>query len=626
MKKLSILCCLFIGAVLSSRAQSPKVPNTLFFADIRLDLTSEAQKKIQTDVNALTRYEKYFNAKVERIDAYFPLIEQILREENVPEDIKYLVIQESALVGDAVSSSNAVGYWQFKTPSAREVGLTINSAVDERMNIITATRGAARYFKNNNAFFDNWLHALMAYYEGPGGALKKADKRYNGKKQMRLDGRSHWYILKYLAHKIAFEGAIGRNPNPPVQLFVYTEGGGQTMREVAEKFQVSEEDLQPYNTWLKQRKIPTDKSYPVIVPDFSGSLREPLLADEADVASPPVSNTVNAQATSVLEGEKLNSAAFPTIENRRRWGNEQLVVNGIPGAIAREGEDVKQLARRTGVSPSQLVKFNDLTNRNAEIIPGQPYYLKQKHNRAPTRYHIAEAGETWWDVSQRFGIKLKKLLRNNRFREEKPLEANLVLWLRYIRPKTVPVEYRDTPQFPENPTLADRQKPESEVINTPPSTSEATASVSSSDPSSERAWRNPSDSGAKTSGTAGDLEKVASETVVAEAEPLVHTVLPKETLFSIARQYNLTAAELAGQNQISVYETLKAGQKLRIPPTAEAQTNTDAHEYHEVSAGETMYQIAQKYRISMRELMQWNQKENFNISVGEQLRIASPNP
>ena len=52
-------------------------------------------------MDALTRYEKYFKAKVERIDAYFPLIEEILREEKVPDDIKYLVIQESALVGDA---------------------------------------------------------------------------------------------------------------------------------------------------------------------------------------------------------------------------------------------------------------------------------------------------------------------------------------------------------------------------------------------------------------------------------------------------------------------------------------------------------------------------------------------
>ncbi len=191
-----------------------EVPSEIRFANLQLELSNDARKKIQTDVDALVRYEKYFSAKVERVDAYFPLIEEVLREEKVPEDIKYLVIQESALVGDAVSSSNAVGYWQFKQAAAEEVGLTINSAVDERMNIITATRGAARYFKSNNAYFDNWLYALMAYYEGPGGALKKADKAQYGARKMRLKGNTHWYVLKYLSHKIAFEQAVGQNPAP----------------------------------------------------------------------------------------------------------------------------------------------------------------------------------------------------------------------------------------------------------------------------------------------------------------------------------------------------------------------------------------------------------------------------
>ncbi|MEO0334465.1 MAG: LysM peptidoglycan-binding domain-containing protein, partial [Bacteroidota bacterium] len=320
--------------------------------------------------------------------------------------------------------------------------MTINSAVDERMNIITATRGAARYFKNNNALFDNWLHALMAYYEGPGGALKKADKRFNGRKVMRLDGKAHWYVLKYLSHKIAFESAVGKNPSPPVQLFVYRNGGGKTLHEIAREFQVTEDDLQPYNTWLKQRKVPLDKAYPVIVPDFSGRLREPPLAENSDnlpSTEPELEQTATA---SVLAGEKLNSEAFPTIRTRKLFGKEQLLVNGIPAVIAKEEEDVKRLAQRTGVPPSKIIKFNNLGHPKAAITPGQPYYLRRKHNRAPARYHVAEEGETWWDVSQRFGIKLSKLLRNNRLRKEEPLKAYQVLWLRYIRPTTIAAEFQ----------------------------------------------------------------------------------------------------------------------------------------------------------------------------------------
>ena len=622
-RKSALLSLLILTIISVARAQSsgarspgtqtPKVPENISFADMRLELTADARKKVQTDVDALTRYEKYFNAKVEKVDAYFPLIEEVLREENVPEDIKYLVIQESALVGDAVSSSNAVGYWQFKAPSATEVGLTINGAVDERMNIITATRGAARYFKNNNALFDNWLHALMAYYEGPGGALKKADKRFNGRKLMRLDGRTHWYILKYLSHKIAFEGAVGKNPNPPVQLFVYEDGGGQTLREIAAKFSVTAEDLQPYNEWLKQKRVPEDNTYPVIIPDFSGRSLQPPIAENTQLKSQMPPKNTKSMVGSVLEGEKLNSAAFPAISTRKWFGKKQLRVNGVSGIIAQEGEDVKQLARRAGIPPNRLIKYNDLTHRQAEIVPGKPYYIKPKRNRAPARYHVAEEGETWWAVSQRFGIKLKKLLRNNRIKEERPLEASRVLWLRYIRPASIPVEYRTPTNSPTGqPPVATTQ---TATLATPTSAEEGKSTLG--DSSSEQAWRNSSaeesTSSDQTGAVAGSNAKEAS----------YHTVTAQETLYSIAKKYGLSAAELAGYNQISVYESLQVGQQLRIP-SAETVTSIPTG-YHEVESGETMYQIAQEYSISLRELMEWNQKKSFTLEVGERLRVASPN-
>ncbi|MEM9833060.1 MAG: LysM peptidoglycan-binding domain-containing protein [Bacteroidota bacterium] len=621
MKKQVVLGLLMLLCAWQAQAASPKVPEVILFADMRLELTADARKKVQTDVDALTRYEKYFNAKVDRIDAYFPLIEPILREENVPEDIKYLVIQESALVGDAVSSANAIGYWQFKVPAAEEVGLTINSAVDERMNIITATRGAARYFKNNNALFDNWLHALMAYYEGPGGALKKADKRFNGRKVMRLDGKTHWYILKYLSHKIAFEEAVGKNLNPPVQLFVYRNGGGKSLREIAEEFQVTEEDLRPYNTWLKQRKVPQDKGYPIIVPDFSGRSIEPPLAsnekpDRKLLASPPENNTV-----SVLHGEKINSQVFPLMKTRQFLGREQLLVNGIPAVIVKEGEDVKRLSQRTGVAPSRIIKFNNLGHPQAAITVGQPYYLRAKRNRAPARYHIAEPGETWWDVSQRFGIKLRKLLRNNRLRDEKPLQAYQVLWLRYIRPDNFPVEFQPPPEMPDQqlPTTVVASKSltvspkitENENVKEPSANGNTAPSLDPTDPeASERAWRN-------------DPEEATEDTSKKEIDKVeYHTVQAQETLYSIARQYQVSVADLAGHNQLSIYDTIKPGQQLRLPITA--TPIVAANEYHEVQPGETMYQIARQHQISIRELMEWNQKENFNLKVGEQLRVTAP--
>ena len=164
--------------------QSPVVPSHFFFADLKIKLTDRAREEIQEDVNALTRSQKYFRAKVNRANLYLPIIERILKEEKVPDDFKYLCIQESALIPDAVSSSNAVGFWQFKKPTGQEVGLRIDSWIDERMNIVSSTRAASTYLKTNNSHFDNWIYALLSYNTGLSGAQKLVQPKHFGAKKM----------------------------------------------------------------------------------------------------------------------------------------------------------------------------------------------------------------------------------------------------------------------------------------------------------------------------------------------------------------------------------------------------------------------------------------------------------
>jgi hypothetical protein len=88
---------------------------------------------------------------VDLADAAFPIIDRVLQQEGVPLDFRYLVLQESALQGDARSTSDAVGYWQLKHDTATGLGLVMNDAVDERKHLTASTRAAARYLLRNNA-------------------------------------------------------------------------------------------------------------------------------------------------------------------------------------------------------------------------------------------------------------------------------------------------------------------------------------------------------------------------------------------------------------------------------------------------------------------------------------------
>jgi membrane-bound lytic murein transglycosylase D len=119
-----IIILIFLATPILLPAQEfsvPQVPSKMEFADIQLKITESARREIQSDVDALTASAKFFNAKVNRAAMYMPFVEEVFKEEELPDDFKYLAIQESGFISDAVSSSNAVGFWQFKKLTADEI-------------------------------------------------------------------------------------------------------------------------------------------------------------------------------------------------------------------------------------------------------------------------------------------------------------------------------------------------------------------------------------------------------------------------------------------------------------------------------------------------------------------------
>src|SRR6478735_3113473 len=155
-----IFVTVFSIATLLSNAQTfvkPSVPDVIDFAGMKLELTPSAKRKIEADVTMIYSSGKFLQQKIDRANLYFPIIEHVFHQEGFPEEFKYLALQESSLVSDAVSSSNAVGFWQFKKETAIEVGMTVNGSVDERKHISYASKGAATYIKKNNLLLDNWV-------------------------------------------------------------------------------------------------------------------------------------------------------------------------------------------------------------------------------------------------------------------------------------------------------------------------------------------------------------------------------------------------------------------------------------------------------------------------------------
>ena len=128
-------------------------------------------------------------------DYYFPMFEQELDKHNLPLEIKYLAVVESALDPVAQSRVGAKGLWQFMFATGKMYGLEVNSYVDERADPAMATEAASKYLKSLYGSFNDWDLALAAYNSGPGN-VSKAIRRSGGE-------TNYWKIRKKIPRETA---------------------------------------------------------------------------------------------------------------------------------------------------------------------------------------------------------------------------------------------------------------------------------------------------------------------------------------------------------------------------------------------------------------------------------------
>lgn len=665
----------------SATAQTPEVPHKMDFAGITLTIRDDARREIQKDVNALTQSPRHHMIKVERARTYFPLIEKVFAEEQVPDDFKYLVLQESALIADAVSVSNAVGFWQFKDFTAMEMGLRVDKEIDERLNIVSSTRAAGRYIKKNNTIFNNWVYALQAYQMGAGGVMRSVSKDEYGKKSMEITSHTYWYVKKFLAHKIAFESNVG-SPGQ-VKVVPYVNSSDKQLKDLAREVSVDELELMTYNKWAKRGSIPGDRQYTVIIP-----IKGEGIATELPIQ--PVSTTVAAT------GSVAKPATTSALKGRTK-------INGISAIRPEPNETPAMLASRAGVSVSDFVKWNEISS-NDRLQSDTYYVLGKKRARATSNYHKAEAGEDLWKISQRYGVQLKKLKRYNRMSGNETVSAGTTVWLSSMKPKnasntstlTGPIAQVEddnsftwavdpstsTATMAEEPlrstsesgvTRADKTKADNtRVSEQSASTSKDTPALSGTpeviavatgltatamefEKTTPTASNTMPDAGtdpaaSKTDDTSGGAPlippaaqentvvvttvtppdsagEVKSTAVSLPKGKETHTVKAGETLYAIARDYGVGVMDLVEWNSLNLQEGIKAGQvlKLRSPEQAAmASAAPAANEQtieHIVRSTDTLYSVARKYNVTIKELMDWNNKRDFSLAIGEKLIV-----
>ncbi|MGJ8759462.1 lytic transglycosylase domain-containing protein [Polaribacter sp. HaHaR_3_91] len=312
----------------------------------------------------LLHRKRYYPALMAKAKYYFPMFEQYLDQYDIPLEMKYLAIVESALRPKIKSGAGATGLWQFMYGTGVEFDLKVSSYVDERQDPVKATIAACKYLSQLFTVFGDWDLALAAYNSGPGN-VRKAIKRSGGY-------TNYWNIRPYLPRETAsyvpafyatmyiFEYANEHNIYSELpQFFNFQTDTIHVKRtisfdQISEKIAIDEEVLSELNPSYKLDIIPfvEDKNYALILP--SNKIIE-FLDKEKEIYA--LADTDDAQREKPLP-------KYFEMDQRIRY----RVVNG---------DFLGKIANKFGVRVSDLKRWNSLKTSRLKIGQRLSVYPKK---------------------------------------------------------------------------------------------------------------------------------------------------------------------------------------------------------------------------------------------------------
>jgi len=198
-----------------------------------------------------------------RANRYFPLIEEILKKNNISDDFKYLALIESGFA-NVVSPAGASGFWQFMKATGQKHKLIINDEVDERYNLEKATHAACEYLQNSYNIFKSWTLAAAAYNMGDGGVRSQLNSQKVGSYyDLFLNQETARYVYRILAIKAIFEnpkdyGFYFREADlyPPVRTHVLdVDTAIASLADFALNQGITYKILKEYNPWLRKTNL-----------------------------------------------------------------------------------------------------------------------------------------------------------------------------------------------------------------------------------------------------------------------------------------------------------------------------------------------------------------------------------
>lgn len=366
---------------------------------------------------------------------YFPLFEQVLDQQGLPLEFKYLAVVESALNPTAVSRMGATGLWQFMLGTGKLYNLRINSFIDERRDPEKSTLAACQYFKDMYAIYNDWLLVIAAYNCGPGN-VNKAIARSGGKKTFweicnYLPRETRGYVPAFIAVTYLMTHTNDHNlvSVPPLISYygadtVMTDKK-VTLKQIADAIQMPVDILSYLNPMYKRGVIPaSEQQLPIRLPSNKVNTYLANLSNIYKPADPIPGNQLDVLAQlddepsnmvrkyhRVKQGEHLQSIAkryHCTVSELKNW-------NSLKSSKLKSGQ--KLTVYTPSAKKSDKVTDQAKTSNNSVVKAHPKNTSNSKSDSSKIVWHTVESGDSLWKIAQRYeGVTVEKIKELNNLR------------------------------------------------------------------------------------------------------------------------------------------------------------------------------------------------------------------
>ena len=655
----------------SARLEWLRTPPTL------RDLVCDRVGCFETDVphqfnNSVMAYVTLFTARnrsymqrvLERENFYFPTFEKYLAKYNLPTDLKYLAVVESALIPTAKSPVGATGLWQFMGPTAGDLHLQRDEWIDERMAPEKATEAACKHLRYLYGVFHDWELVLAAYNWGAGSVQRVM--RRTGKKTFwdlypHMPAETRNYVPTFTAIMYSMKYAEAHGLRTPNLRYQYAEqldtlglrGQAFDLRRLSRACGYSDSlYLTRFNPELRRAALPA--GYRPYVVRFPSAAAEHL----GDVDR----NTLLAYCQPTAELPQPLPFLPPRLEGVEPWVSRSLLAatagpraqaetaapryRRVPHKV-RRGETLASLAERFEVSQSQLRRWNDLP-KGRPLKPGRELvvFVPLPATAAPRTSEVAvpaaptavaalsvparpvstlsaeeaEARREQANANAREAARLQELLKQEKLQEVRLIA---IRQRQAIQQAAAEAQARATARRQAAvAAAATAAVPEAAAVTTEPKRREHRIAPA----------------------VAVAPEVVVENAAAPEAGSAPYTVRKGDNLTRLARERHVTVEQLVAWNSLAS-ETVMPGQRLVFQEPAEAEGPAEAprrtakaaampakaraqapprgmaSQVHLVQPGDTLFNISRRFKVSVQTLRELNHLTSDEVKLGQKLLV-----